>query len=485
MTAFLNGRPEQAAAGYWSWTDGSATPVRSTATDGSGSVESVTVKPAFFRTPGGVGNYTFPGGWLAPESLPQHQGSTLLMQMRPAMQDPRPQFVIVSQWNEFTSTVCSSPGQPPLAPHATFRSCADTYNATLTDDIEPTSLTECGDVKPGDSRCGGWGFSALNYLRAAIWAGLRQQPQPEQGSGLPCVLAVVTPDDEAKFAAGTKEIEITWRTLAPVAASPGQVVNFAVQVDGASAACDVKSKDGEISSCTMDTSHLQSGEHLLTVTAVGAWTKLGVSRDSFEPFSDDSSFTPNASVHVHFKSDDEACPCGDPGLCRPLKAAPSGRPEVYAFDPGTSQEVWQHLDWSSITTIAFAGPAPIELVCDAHRRGVRAVVLTGLMPEANATAVSSWISKMLAIAKGNGTDGVNIDIEGYGTVDAPEPPAALTEMVANLSQALRADNPLAQISMDAVGYPSNGYWWTGYDWAALAPHVDFFVVMMYDLLNVE
>ena len=84
------------------------------------------------------------------------QGSTLLMQMRAAMAEPRPKFVIVSQFNEFTATVCRNPGKPPLAPHATFRSCADTFNATLTDDIEPTSLTECGDVKPGDTRCGGW-----------------------------------------------------------------------------------------------------------------------------------------------------------------------------------------------------------------------------------------------------------------------------------------------------------------------------------------
>jgi hypothetical protein len=182
---------------------------------------------------------------------------------------------------------------------------------------------------------------------------------------------------------------------------------------------------------------------------------------------------------------DRACPCGDGRWCKPL-TTPKSSKEVYAFDPGTTLEVWHALDWSSITTIAFAGSAPRHLVCDAHRRGVRAVVLTGLMPEAaNASTVARWISTQTAIVAANGTDGVNIDIEGYGTVETPVPRAKLTEMVGNLSAALRAQNPHAQISMDAVGYPANGYWWTGYDWPKLAEEVDFLVVMVYDLLNVD
>ena len=57
-------------------------------------------------------------------------------------------------------------GRQPLPPGASFRSCSDTYNNSLTDDIEPTSLTECGDVKANDTSCGGWGCTALNVLRA-------------------------------------------------------------------------------------------------------------------------------------------------------------------------------------------------------------------------------------------------------------------------------------------------------------------------------
>ena len=38
----------------------------------------------------------------------------------------------------------------------------------LSNDIEPTSLTECGYVRPGDSGCGGWGFYYLNLLAATL-----------------------------------------------------------------------------------------------------------------------------------------------------------------------------------------------------------------------------------------------------------------------------------------------------------------------------
>ena len=93
------------------------------------------------------------------------------------------------------------------------------------------------------------------------------------------------------------------------------------------------------------------------------------------------------------------------------------------------------------------------------------------------------MSAQTAIVAANGTDGVNI--EGYGTVEISEPQANLTHLVATLSAALRAQNPHAQVSMDAVGYPKNGFWWTGYDWPRLAAHVDFLVVMVYDLLNVD
>ena len=208
---------------------------------------------------------------MAPESQPQHQGSTLLLQMQAAMKVPRPKFVIVSQWNEFTATSCSLPA-PDGGRWWPHKSCADTYNNTLTDDIEPTSLTECGDIKPGDERCGGYGFTALNYLRAAIWAALRHSTNPT--GQYPCVLAIVTPDDESEFASGSEPIEITWRTLAPVAAG----VRFIVQLDGVDQDCSVMHHDTVVWSCQLNSTRaLPAGKHVLSVNAVGAWTQVDVS----------------------------------------------------------------------------------------------------------------------------------------------------------------------------------------------------------------
>jgi hypothetical protein len=300
MSAFLDTRPTQAAAGYWSWSDGSPRPVRSgTPTD----VEAVCVKPAYFPQGPAKGHYIPPGGWRNAQATPQHQGATLLMQMQAAMLAPRPRYVIVSQWNEFTQDGCWPDRRQSIADSEGHAFSGAACNATLSDDIEPTSLTECGDVKHGDT-CGGWGFSALNYLRAAIWAGLRNYSDSVNGheDSHPCVLAILQPDDESKFAAGTARINVKWRTLAASAET-----NFSTHVDGVRHHCNV-SRGNDESSCEVDVSHLQSGEHVLTVTAAqGAWTRLDVSRDNFQPFSE-AVLVPSASVHIHLKTDDAVTP---------------------------------------------------------------------------------------------------------------------------------------------------------------------------------
>eukprot|EP00658_Telonema_sp_P-2_P021654 TRINITY_DN1862_c0_g1_i2.p1 TRINITY_DN1862_c0_g1~~TRINITY_DN1862_c0_g1_i2.p1 ORF type:complete len:222 (-),score=36.06 TRINITY_DN1862_c0_g1_i2:366-1031(-) len=39
--------------------------------------------------------------------------------------------------------------------------------------------------------------------------------------------------------------------------------------------------------------------------------------------------------------------------------------------------------------------------------------------------------------------------------------------------------------MDGIFYPANRWWWTGYNWKALADSLDFLVPMMYDGLNAD
>ena len=182
-----------------------------------------------------------------------------------------------------------------------------------------------------------------------------------------------------------------------------------------------------------------------------------------------------------------ACPCGDASLCEPLRT-PKAKSEVFAFlypVPSRASASWQLMDWAHITTVCFCGSAPRDLVCDAHRRGVRAVTMTSLSPTDNETAWDVWAESLAELARANGTDGVNIDIEGYGSARDPSPPALLTSQVTRLVVKLRDENPRAHISMDSIALPLNGIWWTGYDWTVLAAKVDFLIPMMYDMLNVD
>jgi len=63
---------------------------------------------------------------------------------------------VVCQWNEFAGTRNGA------------KEYADSYNVSLSNDIEPISLTDCGYVRPHDRSCGGWGFFYLNMLSAAM-----------------------------------------------------------------------------------------------------------------------------------------------------------------------------------------------------------------------------------------------------------------------------------------------------------------------------
>ena len=50
-----------------------------------------------------------------------------------------PQILLICQWNEFAGQPGGPPGQ-----------YVDSYNSSLTNDMEPISLSECAYVRPGD-----------------------------------------------------------------------------------------------------------------------------------------------------------------------------------------------------------------------------------------------------------------------------------------------------------------------------------------------
>jgi hypothetical protein len=80
----------------------------------------------------------------------------------------RPVFIMIHQWNEFIGSPSPCTDKPSCAPVKGRDFFGDEYNSSLSDDIEPTDLAECGAIRPGDASCGGWGFLFLNLQRGFV-----------------------------------------------------------------------------------------------------------------------------------------------------------------------------------------------------------------------------------------------------------------------------------------------------------------------------
>ena len=132
MGAWLQYTKEQ-RYGVWSWYDQKATP-----TFYHGKAEALTVTDGYpgIHSPGGLNN------WLSPDAGGKNYGETYRTQWRVA-DKYLPHFLFLCQWNEF---------EPP-----------DQYNANLSNDMEPTLMTE-----PGSHRPSGWGFFYNNLTRREI-----------------------------------------------------------------------------------------------------------------------------------------------------------------------------------------------------------------------------------------------------------------------------------------------------------------------------
>ena len=95
----------------------------------------------------------------------------------------------------------------------------DEFNSSLSDDIEPTSLTECADIRPGDSVCSGWGFLFLNLQRAFVAMLGGSYPDAPPGSSMaPSLLTIATPTNR-EVVDVTKKISVSWVLLGTAAES--------------------------------------------------------------------------------------------------------------------------------------------------------------------------------------------------------------------------------------------------------------------------
>ncbi len=135
--------------------------------------------------------------------------------------------------------------------------------------------------------------------------------------------------------------------------------------------------------------------------------------------------------------------------------------------------------------VGYQSQALADLVTRAHASGDRVVLTASCFDQsaldkmaADPTAGPRLAAELVQLVGAKNLDGVNLDFEGKGSKDQ----AGLDALVAAVSSAVHHANPHWQMTMDtyasAAGDPTGFY-----DIAGLAPNVDAFFVMAYDMNN--
>jgi len=133
--------------------------------------------------------------------------------------------------------------------------------------------------------------------------------------------------------------------------------------------------------------------------------------------------------------------------------------------------------------VGYQSQALADLVTRAHGVGDRVVLTASCFDQsaldqmaADPTAGPRLATALVALVAAKNLDGVNIDFEGKGSKDQ----RGLDTLMAAVSSAMHQANPHWQVTMDT--YASSAGDPTGfYDIAGLAPSVDGFFVMAYDM----
>ena len=185
-------------------------------------------------------------------------------------------------------------------------------------------------------------------------------------------------------------------------------------------------------------------------------------------------------------------------------APPLRSHEVFGFAPYWTLDQSSGFNVSQLSTIAYfsldvnpdgtldeSGPGwngyqsqdLSNLVTRAHAAGDRVVLTVTCFDQSSldsltssANAPPTLAAGLISVIEAKNLDGVNLDFEGTGDSDQ----AGLTKLVTEVSNAIHGANPHYQVTMDtyasSAGDPSGFY-----DIPALAPAVDAFFVMQYQL----
>jgi spore germination protein YaaH len=185
-------------------------------------------------------------------------------------------------------------------------------------------------------------------------------------------------------------------------------------------------------------------------------------------------------------------------------AAPLSSHEIFGYAPYWTLSQSSAYDVANLTTLAYfsvdanadgtideSGPGwngyesqdLVNLVTRAHAAGDRVVLTVTCFSQASLNAITSdpnaaakLSAALVADVSAKNLDGVNFDFEGEGSADQ----AGLTGLITQVSASLKAANPHWQVTMAtyaSAAADSSGF----YNIAALAPAVDAFFVMAYDM----
>ena len=181
--------------------------------------------------------------------------------------------------------------------------------------------------------------------------------------------------------------------------------------------------------------------------------------------------------------------------------------EVFGYAP--YWELSQNANWnySLLTTVAYFGltvngdgnfnttdpgwtgwnsQALIDTFTRGHQAGDRDVLVIKQSNDAtlnqlfNSSAQQTAIDNVIGAIASRGLDGVNVDFEGSASSSYPNLPAQFTNFVGQLSSQIHQRWPSAFVSV--ATYSGSASWDGGFmNISALAPNVDAFFIMAYDM----
>ena len=177
-------------------------------------------------------------------------------------------------------------------------------------------------------------------------------------------------------------------------------------------------------------------------------------------------------------TDADDCPCADKSLCAPVSTGtPVAAREIFGFVGGDGSK----LDFTRVTTVAWADPAEPKLMCAAHAAGAR-VIMAAPQPEKvftdNATARAEWVAAAVQGVVANHMDGIVFDWESPCESGADSQRIYAT-LIAETRAALHELQPSYQVSV-CVAWSPDGIDGRNYDIQAFAAASDVVYVMDYD-----